>query len=613
MNEEYFIKYTKEYTDIRIWAPKLESLVLRVYKDPYSRRYVEYDMEKKGEDFTYRLNGDMKGCYYTLIVDKEGQIMEVTDPYSIASAPNSTRSCIVDLKETNPDGWFEQKTVTYENITDIVLYEMHVRDTTSHESSPFEHKGLYMGLTESKKLEDVSIGLNHLKELGITHVHLMPVQDFERVDERFPLAYNWGYDPELYNVPEGSYSSTVDDPTIRIKELKEVIKSFHNNGLGVVLDVVYNHTFRGGSSNFHTLNPYYFHRTIDDKYFSNGSGCGNELASEKPMVRKFIIDSLKFWLEEYKVDGFRFDLMALIDVETFELIEKELKRIKPDIILYGEPWMAADTTLDPEDRYTKGKQWNSNISVFNDDLRNGIKGDSDGHKKGFCQGNITKAHYVMRGAVGEVQYSDYVKGFACHPRETVNYIAAHDNLILYDKMLKFHHDFEYDQLIQMNRFAFSLMFLSQGVPFITQGTEFLRSKYGHHNTYNSDDSINGVNWHLKVDNYYFFEYVKDLVAFRKKFKELRMYDEKDVKDRIRFFNLDQSVVSFTIKLDHEDYKYMMVIHNGAVTDLVYPINSNGKWLQVSDGITFFDKKDYKFIEEPMKINGLSSTILLYKK
>lgn len=549
--------YSAEGTIFRVWAPEKENIGLVLYEDGESESGVIHYMIKK-------LNGvhesiirtDLKDKFYCFLV--EGQ--EVTDPYSIASSVNSRRSGIIDLKETDPEGWTDHEKPDSRPICEEVIYELNVKDYSINENSGAYHRGKFLGLCEEKtKYQGLSTGIDHLKELGVTAVHLMPVYDFFTVDEREEYFhvdhnYNWGYDPELYNVPEGSYGTDPRDPKNRIRELKTMIMKLHKMGIRVILDVVYNHTYKAEDSNFNILNPGYYYRQDEDGNFSNGSGCGNEMATEKPMVRKFILESLIYWLEEYKVDGFRFDLMALMDKESTKQIRDSLRSYKSDVIIYGEPWAGGRTSLEDNMMTTKKVLSDLGLGMFNDDFRDAIKGDNDGMKKGFSQGNKDYKIETESGIVG---------GILSSPQVTINYVNSHDNLILYDKIKKLFPEKKEEELIKYNKFALSILFTSQGIPFIHEGNEFLRSKDMDKNSYKSGNKINGVDWSLKAKNIDFYNYVKDLISLRKKHGEFTLGSQEEIKNRVRFLDmkLEENLIAYTIKRDCPG-QYILVVHNG---------------------------------------------------
>lgn len=556
--------YKKDKTTIRIWSPLKEEIYLFVYPNSKSHK-EEVFLMTKGEDGVHEqiLYGDYKGYFYTFLIDGK---YEVTDPYSIASSANSKRSAIIDLNDTNPIGWDNQHNISTHSKKDAIIYETHIKDFTISKTSGVTNQGKYIGFIEKNTdFNDFKTGLSHLKELEVTHIHLMPVYDFFTVNEEKEefyniYNYNWGYDPELYNVPEGSYSTEPDNPVNRIKELKSLIMTLHNEGFKVIMDVIYNHTYKSHDSNFNRIMPNYYYRFKPDGKFSNGSGTGNEIASEKPMARKFIIDSLLYWAQEYKIDGFRFDLMALIDINTIELAIKELREINPDIFIYGEPWMADSTPLPYDKHTTKGKQRKLSFGFFNDRFRDSIKGDNNGVSKGFVGGSTDLKLAVESGITGSIDYDYLHIGFAKTPIESINYINSHDDLIIYDKFKKTFPHMAEEDIERLNRLAFSIIFCSQGIPFIHEGNEFLRTKYMIHNTYNSSSEINGIDWSLKEKNIDFYNYFRDLITLRKSYDEFRIGDQNEIRKRLKFYYYTkaENVIVYTIAKENG---YLFIVHN----------------------------------------------------
>lgn len=524
-------------------------------------------MIKDSDGVFYKtLSGDLKGKFYTFLVDGRD---EVTDPYSYATSLNGIRSAIVDLEETNPKGWEDHKIPVRENICNSVIYEVHVKDFTISPTSNVKDRGKYSGFTEEgTKYNGFTTGIDHLKELGITHVHLMPVFDFLTVKEEKEHFYNednynWGYDPEHYNAVEGSYSLEPENPITRIKELKTLIMNLHEAGISVILDVVYNHTYRTEESNFNVLFPKFYHRTFADGLFSNGSGCGNELATEKTIVKEFIKYSVMYWLMEFKIDGFRFDLMGLMDNATADEIIFELKEMRSDILIYGEPWVGGVSAL-PYDRLSlRGSQYNKGFAFFNDVFRDAIKGNNDDYSHGFVQGNIYAKNQTEIGLVGSIAYDDDHIGFAASANETVNYVNSHDNLIIYDKLKKTFPQASEKELLRHNKFALSIPLLSLGIPFIHAGNEFLRSKNMLSNTYNSPISINAIDWSLKEKNKAIFKYVKDIIAFRKNYSQFSLSNSSEIREKIKFLdtNSEENLISYTMEVEKEK-KYLILIFNG---------------------------------------------------
>lgn len=567
INEELGLNYSRERSIFKVWAPEKNNISLVLYHNSRTSTREIFRMEK-GPNGVHKsvIKTDLKGKYYTYLVDG---IREVTDPYSITTSLNSKRSGIIDLVETNPNGWENHRRPGERPLCEEVIYELNIKDFTINKNSGAYHRGKYLGLCEERtRYRGLATGIDHLVELGITAVHLMPVYDFITVDEnedRFydDDNYNWGYDPEHYNSPEGSYSIDPEDPKSRILELKTMIMKLHQRDIKVILDVVYNHTYKTETSNLNILNPDYYYRKRPDGSFSNGSGTGNELATERPMVRKLILDSLKYWLREYKVDGFRFDLMSLIDKKTMEKITSSLRKDKKDLIIYGEPWTGGDSVLEEDLRTRKSSGRELGIALFNDGFRNAIKGDNDGLERGFSQGNSLLKISTEIGIVGSIDYDEQHRGFAKSPEETINYVNSHDNLILYDKVKKLYPGAAREELIPYNKLALSILFTSQGIPFIHEGNEFLRSKNMDHNSYNSGIGVNQVDWSLKEKNIDFYKYVKDLILLRKTYGEFTLSSGGEIKEKIKFLDmkLQGNLIVYTIKRDLEG-KWLLVVHNG---------------------------------------------------
>ncbi|HLR21496.1 MAG TPA: type I pullulanase [Tissierellaceae bacterium] len=563
-NKKLGMIYSEEKTIFRVWSPLKEKIDLLLYLDNRFIKRKSYTMVKDGEGVhELILKGDYKGCFYNYLVDGH----EVTDPYSIASSINSDHSAIIDLKDTNPKGWDSHFLPRKIKPCDSIIYEVHIKDFTISETSGVKNKGKFLGFIEDNtEYNGLKTGISHLKELGITHVHLLPVYDFYTVNEEKENFYkednyNWGYDPELYNVVEGSYARKPEDPINRIKEFKKLIMGLHEAEIRVVLDVVYNHTYKSYDSNLNRLMPNYYYRVNETGEFSDGSGTGNELDTEKPMVQKFIIESLLYWVEEFKIDGFRFDLMGLIDINTTEKIIEKLRNVNPNILIYGEPWVGGDSVLPMDKRTLKGKQINTSFAFFNDGFRDSIKGDNDGIGKGFIQGNTGSKLGVERGIAGSIYFGNIDLGFTKKPSESINYVNSHDNLILYDKIKKVFPHMAEDDRERLNKLAFGILFTSQGIPFFHGGNEFLRTKCMVRNSYKSPISINAIDWALKEKNLKYFNYFKDLINLRKEFKEFRLNNKKDIQERLRFFNYGRwdNIIIYTLSLDKG---YLLIIHNG---------------------------------------------------
>lgn len=564
INKELGYSYSLDKTVFKLWSPIRDKISLLLYKNGETIIRKSYPMTKDSDGVHHlTINEDLKGQYYTYLIEGD---LEVTDPYSIASSLNSNRTAIIDIKDTNPEGWDEDYLPDNYNHTDAIIYEVHIKDFTFHETSGVKHRGKFLGMVEkNSEYEGLATSISHLKEMGITHVHLLPIYDYLTVREdkeyfNVDENYNWGYDPELYNTVEGSYATKPEEPINRIKELKAMILALHKEGIKVIIDVVYNHTYRSKDSNFNVIMPFYYHR-FHNGVFSDGAGCGNEIASENSMVSKFILDSVLYWVNEFKIDGLRFDLMALTDIHTMEEIVTTLRSIRPDILIYGEPWTGGTTTL-PHDKMTaKGTQSKLGVAFFNDTFRDAVKGDNNGNFPGFSQGNMDFKNATKTGIAGSIYYDNSNIGFAENPHETINYINAHDDLILYDKMkITFPH-LDEKGIERLNKFAFSILFTSQGIPFFHAGNEFLRSKYMISNTYNQPASINSIDWSLKKENIDYYNYFKDLISLRKTYPEFRLNSSQSIRDNLKFleYNMSGKSICYTLRLSDE--KYLLIVHN----------------------------------------------------
>lgn len=551
-HKDYGAVYANSHTTFRVWSPTATFMKVALYEEWDDFYRTEYDMTAVGDGSWFlQIEGDLHGKYYNFLVKSKdgGEILAVLDPYAKASGPNAKKAMIVDLKRTDPEGFREFPELPLIHPLKSIVYELHVRDYTVASNSGVMQKGRYLGLTEEgTTCNGHSTGIDHLVELGITHVHLMPISDFVTVDELNPTSYNWGYDPVQFNVPEGSYA-TNPISIERIMELKQMIHSFHKKGLRVVLDVVYNHTYFIENSNFNRLVPDYYYRKWAGN-FTDGSGCGNEMNFSKPMVQKFLLESLKFWMDEYRIDGFRFDLMALYDLETVDMICKTLRKTNPTFLLYGEPWVGGHSGLQAKKMFVKGAQRGKYIAIFNDEFRDAVKGDNDGYGKGLISGNGMQLNQVKKGIAGEIAYNKQLIGFADEPIEVINYICAHDNLILRDKVEKITEGANEGYRLRMNRLAFTLMMMSFSTPFIHEGTEFYRTKHHDHNSYQSPDEINQLDWELKDKYLSFYRYIEALIDFRQR-TGLFNQTAEEIRKNLKFQNSDG--LGYTIRYENKTY------------------------------------------------------------
>ena len=556
------ITYTKNRSVFRVWAPTKHHVSLRLFASAEGGICQTVDMQNQDGVYLACVEGDWDGYFYTYFVDG----VEVPDPYSVSASLNGRRSAVVDLSSTDPSG-FRQSTYVQTKEEDAILYELHVGDYSFHEHSGATFPGKYLGLVEDSTYYGVKTGLEHLKELGITHVHLMPIAQNATVDEhpsRFGAEdnYNWGYDPHLYNVPEGAYATDPFDPKARIRELKTAIQKLHEAGIGVVLDVVYNHTFRTKDSIFNLLVPDYYYRKENDN-FSDGSGVGNEIASEAPMMRKFILDSLLYWQKEYLVDGFRFDLMALTDQETVRMVVKELRKVNPHTIIYGEPWVGAYSAL-PEKQQTRwGTQNKQGFALFNAPFRDALCGGVEGSGRGFVQGNPRGKRWTEIGLLGSINDGKGHNGGLEDSTNSINYFCAHDNLILEDKLNLSLNGAGHREA--MTKLAFSILLTAQGIPFFHAGNEFRRSKKMISNSYCAPYSINAIDWSKKEEHRSVFRYVQDLITLRKTYPVFRLKTGAEVRKRVNILPIEEpSVIGVTYRLgDRCNGDYLVsLFHDG---------------------------------------------------
>lgn len=576
--------YTPEQSVFTLWAPTAENVRLNLYASGEGGEREEQLEMNKSDDGTWRISidRDLKGKFYTFQIEKDGNWLDETPGiWAKAVGINGDRAAVIDWNETNPEGWEEDRAPELKLYSDAILYELHHRDFSIAPDSGVTNKGKFLALTETgtKTSEGEATGLDHLKELGVTHIHILPSFDFATVDETKleENNYNWGYDPKNYNVPDGSYSTDPGNPVTRIREFKEMVKSLHENGLRVVLDVVYNHTASTDHSNFDLTVPGYFYRQNPDGSYSNASGCGNETASEREMVRRYIIESVKFWAKEYHIDGFRFDLMGIHDIETMNRLREELMKIDPSIIVYGEGWLAADSPLPPEQRAVKDHVGQmEGIAVFCDDFRDGVRGSTfDEQNAGYASGNID-GHYepVKFGIVGCTQHPQvnydgllYSSGpYAAAPSQVVNFLACHDGYTLVDKLkLSVQGEHAEEEIVRIDKLAHTILLTGQGIPFIRGGEEIMQDKQGVANSFNSPDSVNQIEWSFKTKNRDVFDYIKGLIALRKAHPAFRIPTTEGVQQWLNFMDTgDSGVIAYTLGecANGDEWKEILVAYNG---------------------------------------------------
>ena len=583
--------YTPSKTSFEVWAPTAESVVVRLYNGD---TFAEEVAMEKGDSGLWSavVNGDKKGMYYAFQVTIDGKrLKETAGIFARALDVNGNRGAIIDMRDTDPEGWSEDKAPEVDP-AEIVIYEMHYRDMTAHESAGSSNPGKYIAMAEfgTRSNEGLSTGIDHLCEMGVTHVHLLPTADFGSIDESRPTnQYNWGYEPKNYNAPEGTYSTDPAKPEARIYELKSLVKAMHDAGLCVVLDVVYNHTTATENCGFELTVPGYFYRMREDGTFADGSGCGNETASEKPMMRKYMVESLEYWVKEYHIDGFRFDLMAIHDIETMNLIRERLEVLNPDILLYGEGWAASAPLYDESKlafkRYTYQMP---GVAAFSDDIRNALRGTLDLSQGGFIhgvEGNKEALKFGLAGGVEHPEVDHNEDAWCANPRQHVSYVTCHDDHNLRDRLEHLSPEASEEERLKMAKLAHFGVFTSQGVPFIFCGEEMYRSKRGEKNTYNMPDEYNAIDWALKSEYNDLVEYCKGLIAMRKEHHAFSLGNADAVRQHLNFIdNENEAAVGFVLEnLEGIDSaKSIVVLMNGSREIVEFDIPA-GVYKWISDG------------------------------
>jgi len=594
------VQYSPEQTNIRIWSPPASEVLFHIYDKGHEGERLESFRMEKDVDGTWvlQLDGDWENKYYAFQAKIGGDWSnEVPDPQARAVGVNGNRGMIIDLEKTNPQGWENDIRPPLKSHADIIIWEIHVRDFSIHPSSGSQYPGKYLAFTErgTRSPEGLPTGLDHLKELGITHVHLLPVYDFYTVDETRldEPQFNWGYDPKNYNVPQGSYATDPYDGRVRIREFKKMVQALHQNGIRVIMDVVYNHMYDAAGSPFEQLSPGYFFRLNPDGSYSDGAACGNETASERPMMRQFMIESLKYWAEEYRIDGFRFDLMGLHDIETMNLIRKELDKVNPDIFLYGEGWTADDTPLPLEKRAIKAHAMHlDRIAVFSDDIRDGIRGHwMHNEDPGFMVGAHGLKESIKFGVAASTDHPqiDYARvnysdaPYADNPLKTITYVTCHDNPCLWDKIVYTCPDCSMEEKLAIQKLANGIVLTSQGVAFLHAGEEIVRTKFGEHNSYNLPDSINQLVWNNKAEYYDVFAFYRDLIALRKNHPAFRMTETEMLRQHLHFLDHDDELVLGFHLGQHangDSWKDILVFYN-ANAHRVHTQLPEGQWRAVA--------------------------------
>ncbi len=589
-------------TNFTLWSPTADSAMVRIYDNGQDGTPIEVRyMERKSQQEPWRATFDtaLYGKFYTFSIHHNGAWLDETPgAYARATGVNGRRAAIIDFATTNPEGWENDVRPALNQFTDIIIYEMHHRDFSIHASAGNQYPGKFLALTQAgtQSPQGQMTCLDHLKELGITHVHILPSYDYGSVDESRPdsAQYNWGYDPVNYNVPEGSYSTNAFDPATRIREMKQMVQTLHQNGIRVILDVVYNHTYINDGSNFSLTTPGYYYRHNEDGSYADASACGNEVASEREMVRDYIINSVKYWAEEYHLDGFRFDLMGMIDIETMKAVRAALDEIDPTIFIYGEGWAAAAPAIPYEECAMKANaHLMPGVAVFSDDLRDGVKGHfSQATGRGFATGELGCEESVKFGIVGAIQHPqinyelvNYSKApYTLNPTQVINYVSCHDDMCLTDKLRASMPDADEKTLQRYARLAQTIVFTSQGIPFMFTGEEIFRDKKGVHNSYCSPDEINAIDWSLKQSNREQFDYYRNLIQLRKSHPAFRLTTAEEVCKHLSFIeNTPEQVVAYTLNdnAGGDEWQQIVVAFNGsnAAAEIEIP---EGQWMVIAN-------------------------------
>ena len=575
------MEYSPIETKFTLWAPTAEEVRVLLYDSGNEGSAYQTLSLEMGEDGIWNtsIKEDLKGKFYTFNVKVNGKWLGDT-PGIMAKAVgvNGKRAAVIDLRSTDPEGWANDVRPLLKDYADIIVYEMHHRDFSLDSVSGIRNKGKFLALTElgTTTSQGEKTGIDHLKELGVTHVHILPSYDYASVDESKPdkAQYNWGYDPQNYNVPDGSYSTDPYKPDVRIKEFKQMVQALHKAGIRVVLDVVYNHTFNTEESNFERTVPGYFYRQTKDGKPANGSGCGNETASDRAMMRKYMVESVLYWINEYHIDGFRFDLMGIHDIETMNEIRAAVDKIDPSIFIYGEGWAASAPQLDQEELAMKANIYKMpRIAAFSDEMRDGLRGGWDDDRKGaFLIGQPGHEMSIKFGLVGAVKHPQVINDsvnyskepWALQPTQMISYVSCHDDMCLADRLKATMPDATDEERASLHKLAETFVFTSQGVPFIFAGDEMMRDKKGIHNSYNSPDSINTIDWRNKTIHHDVFDYVRELITLRKNHPAFRMGDGDKVRQYMEFLPVEGSnLVAFILKdnANGDSWKNIIVAFN----------------------------------------------------
>ncbi|WP_159950408.1 type I pullulanase [Polaribacter septentrionalilitoris] len=623
-----WLAYSKEATTFKIWSPTATAVKLNFYKTGDNSDVFETHVLQDDENgvWSKTIKRDLNGIYYTYqVYINDEWLAETPGIYAQAVGVNGNRAMVLDFEKTNPKGWKNDEYVSLKSPNDAIIYELHIRDLTIQKEANSSYPGKYLGLVESgtKTNLNVSTAIDHIKEMGITHVHLLPTFDHYAIDETQldKPQFNWGYDPKNYNVPEGSFATNPFDAEVRIKEFKTMVKAFHEAGIGVILDVVYNHTGRTEHSNFNLENPKYYYRFKENGAYSDAAACGNETASERKMMRKFMIESVKYWTKEYHLDGFRFDLMGIHDIKTMNLLADEVKKINPNALIYGEGWTAGDSPLpEPKRALKKHTLQMPQIAAFSDDIRDGIKGSVfDDKSTGFVSGAKDKEESIKFGIVGSINHPQIAyknvnysnEPWANQPWQAINYVSCHDNHTLFDKLKVSKPNASEIEIKAMHKLATAIVLTSQGTPFLHAGSEMMRTKSGEHNSYKSPDSINQIDWSLKVNNADVVTYYQNLIKIRKQHPAFRMPTAKMIQENLVFLTSEDGLVAYQLKnnANKDSWKDILIIFNAKTNSINYKLEKTWHIAVLED--------DFYFNGQETVSNKISipriSMVILYQK
>lgn len=586
------VAYTPKATTFRLWAPTVLQATVNLYAHCQNSRKYEFPMQRStGGTWVATVQGDLAGQGYTYAVWHDDHAIETVDPYAKALCINGTRGAIVRPADMNPPDWEHDRSPPFVHPVDAIVYEIHVRDATMHPTSGVHHKGRYVGLTEESTAtaEGFLTGLDYIASLGITHVQLLPLHDFMSIDEKNPFAqYNWGYDPAFFFAPEGAYSTNAADPACRIREVKQLVAALHRKGMRVVLDVVFNHVFSVALSAFQKIVPGYYFRYWDQGVLSDGTGVGNDTASERVMMRKLIGDCVVYWAEHFHIDGFRFDLMGCHDIETMNDIRRRLDAIDPSILVYGEGWQL-HTALSEHKKATQAHAGAMpRIGQFNDRLRDGLKGNVFSvYDRGFVNGSGHLLEDVFTGVVGGIRYPNHLGGFAHEPEQTINYVEVHDNHTLWDRLQQSNPLDTPAERQRMHLLATAIVLTSQGIPFLHAGQEFFRTKDGEHNSYRSPDAINALDWSRACAHPHAIAYVRQLIALRRAHSSFRLRTAEAIRTQLHRLPSVPGTILYGISGRQPadlPYEHLVIAYNPLRHAVSVTLPCEDHWVVLADSV-----------------------------